>query len=156
MPGATTISPAQGDIEASLQANGCLQQIAANRFSIPLDVIAILLQGFVRASSVVAAGQAVAQMNVGEQVFRRDYPYGLTLRSLWARFPAAHSAIPPGALHHATRRLLHRLAQLVGRAPNRLRHEGGTLQQGAEHRDRAAPIHSILDPQGVATQPPTR
>jgi hypothetical protein len=28
-------------------ANGCLQQIAANRFSIPQDVIAILLQGFV-------------------------------------------------------------------------------------------------------------
>jgi hypothetical protein len=28
--------------------NGCLQQIAANRFSIPQDVIAILLQGFVR------------------------------------------------------------------------------------------------------------
>jgi hypothetical protein len=27
--------------------NGCLQQIAANRFSIPQDVIAILLQGFV-------------------------------------------------------------------------------------------------------------
>jgi hypothetical protein len=31
-------------------ANGCLQQIAANRFSTPQDVIAILLQGFVRAS----------------------------------------------------------------------------------------------------------
>jgi hypothetical protein len=30
--------------------NGCLQQIAANRFSIPQDVIAILLQGFVRHS----------------------------------------------------------------------------------------------------------
>jgi hypothetical protein len=29
--------------------NGCLQQIAANRFSTPLDVIAILLQGFVYA-----------------------------------------------------------------------------------------------------------
>jgi hypothetical protein len=29
-------------------ANGCLQQIAAKRFSTPLDVIAILLQGFVR------------------------------------------------------------------------------------------------------------
>jgi hypothetical protein len=28
--------------------NGCLQQIAANGFSIPQDVIAILLQGFVR------------------------------------------------------------------------------------------------------------
>jgi hypothetical protein len=28
-------------------ANGCLQQIAANRFSTPQDVIAILLQGFV-------------------------------------------------------------------------------------------------------------
>jgi len=28
-------------------SNGCLQQIAANRFSIPQDVIAILLQGFV-------------------------------------------------------------------------------------------------------------
>jgi hypothetical protein len=28
--------------------NGCLQQIAANRFSIPQDGIAILLQGFVR------------------------------------------------------------------------------------------------------------
>jgi hypothetical protein len=28
--------------------NGCLQQIAANRFSTPQDVIAILLQGFVR------------------------------------------------------------------------------------------------------------
>jgi hypothetical protein len=28
-------------------ANGCLQQIAANRFSIPQDVAAILLQGFV-------------------------------------------------------------------------------------------------------------
>jgi hypothetical protein len=33
-----------------LLPNGCLQQIAANRFSIPQDVIAILLQGFVRAS----------------------------------------------------------------------------------------------------------
>jgi hypothetical protein len=31
-----------------LLPNGCLQQIAANRFSIPQDVIAILLQGFVR------------------------------------------------------------------------------------------------------------
>jgi hypothetical protein len=30
------------------EANGCLQQIAANRFSIPQDVIAILLEGFVR------------------------------------------------------------------------------------------------------------
>jgi hypothetical protein len=30
--------------------NGCLQQIAANRFSTPQDVIAILLQGFVRPS----------------------------------------------------------------------------------------------------------
>jgi len=28
--------------------NGCPQQIAANRFSTPQDVIAILLQGFVR------------------------------------------------------------------------------------------------------------
>jgi putative heme iron utilization protein len=28
--------------------NGCLQQIAANRFSTPQDVIAILPQGFVR------------------------------------------------------------------------------------------------------------
>jgi hypothetical protein len=35
---------------ASLLQNGCLQQIAANRFSTPLDVIAILLQGFVLAS----------------------------------------------------------------------------------------------------------
>jgi hypothetical protein len=32
---------------ASLLQNGCLQQIAANRFSTPQDVIAILLQGFV-------------------------------------------------------------------------------------------------------------
>jgi hypothetical protein len=31
-----------------LSPNGCLQQIAANRFSTPQDVIAILLQGFVR------------------------------------------------------------------------------------------------------------
>jgi hypothetical protein len=31
-----------------LLPNGCLQQIAANRFSTPQDVIAILLQGFVR------------------------------------------------------------------------------------------------------------
>jgi hypothetical protein len=30
--------------------NGCLQQIAANRLTIPQDVIAILLQGFVRHS----------------------------------------------------------------------------------------------------------
>jgi hypothetical protein len=30
--------------------NGCLQQIAANRFSTPQDVIAILLQGFVLAA----------------------------------------------------------------------------------------------------------
>jgi hypothetical protein len=35
---------------ASPWPNGCLQQIAANRFSTPQDVIAILLQGFVRAS----------------------------------------------------------------------------------------------------------
>jgi hypothetical protein len=33
---------------ASPWPNGCLQQIAANGFSIPQDVIAILLQGFVR------------------------------------------------------------------------------------------------------------
>jgi hypothetical protein len=33
-----------------LLPNGCLQQIAANRFSIPQEVIAILLQGFVRPS----------------------------------------------------------------------------------------------------------
>jgi hypothetical protein len=32
----------------TLPPNGCLQQIAANRFSTPQDVIAILLQGFVR------------------------------------------------------------------------------------------------------------
>jgi hypothetical protein len=32
--------------------NGCLQQIAANRFSTPQDVIAILLQGFVRHAEV--------------------------------------------------------------------------------------------------------
>jgi hypothetical protein len=32
----------------SKSANGCLQQIAANRFSTPQDIIAILLQGFVR------------------------------------------------------------------------------------------------------------
>jgi len=31
-----------------LLPNGCLQQIAANRFSTPQDFIAILLQGFVR------------------------------------------------------------------------------------------------------------
>jgi hypothetical protein len=30
--------------------NGCLQQIAANRLTIPQDAIAILLQGFVLAS----------------------------------------------------------------------------------------------------------
>jgi hypothetical protein len=30
--------------------NGCLQQIAAKRLTIPQDVIAILLQGFVLAS----------------------------------------------------------------------------------------------------------
>jgi hypothetical protein len=33
---------------ASPWPNGCLQQIAANGFSTPQDVIAILLQGFVR------------------------------------------------------------------------------------------------------------
>jgi hypothetical protein len=33
-----------------LLPNGCLQQIAANRFSTPQDIIAILLQGFVRSS----------------------------------------------------------------------------------------------------------
>jgi hypothetical protein len=37
-------------VTAPVWANGCLQQIAANRFSIPQDVIAILLQGFVRPS----------------------------------------------------------------------------------------------------------
>ena len=31
-----------------IRHNGCLQQIAANRFSIPQDFVAILLQGFVR------------------------------------------------------------------------------------------------------------
>ena len=30
-----------------MRENGCLQQIAADRFSLPQDVIAILLQGFV-------------------------------------------------------------------------------------------------------------
>ena len=35
--------------------NGCLQQIAANRFSIPQDVIAILLQGFVSPLTLRAA-----------------------------------------------------------------------------------------------------
>jgi len=34
--------------------NGCLQHIAANRFSIPQDVIAILLQGFVRHALVLS------------------------------------------------------------------------------------------------------
>jgi hypothetical protein len=33
-----------------LLPNGCLQQIAANRLTTPQDVIAILLQGFVRSS----------------------------------------------------------------------------------------------------------
>jgi hypothetical protein len=32
--------------------NGCLQQIAANRLTIPQDVIAILLQGFVRRPTI--------------------------------------------------------------------------------------------------------
>jgi hypothetical protein len=36
--------------------NGCLQQIAANRFSTPQDVIAILLQGFVRRALVADSG----------------------------------------------------------------------------------------------------
>jgi hypothetical protein len=39
-----------GDARSN-QQNGCLQQIAANRFSTPQDVIAILLQGFVRHAS---------------------------------------------------------------------------------------------------------
>jgi hypothetical protein len=34
-------------VRIAYSQNGCLQQIAANRFSIPQDVIAILLQGFV-------------------------------------------------------------------------------------------------------------
>jgi hypothetical protein len=34
-------------VEDERRRNGCLQQIAANRFSMPQDVIAILLQGFV-------------------------------------------------------------------------------------------------------------
>jgi hypothetical protein len=39
--------------------NGCLQQIAANRLTIPQDVAAILLQGFVLAASFcVQAGVA--------------------------------------------------------------------------------------------------
>jgi hypothetical protein len=46
--------------------NGRLQQIAANRFSIPQDVIAILLQGFVRhalyASSLPAAHLAMNRL----------------------------------------------------------------------------------------------
>jgi hypothetical protein len=33
-----------------LLPNGCLQQIAANRLTIPQDVAAILLQGFVLAA----------------------------------------------------------------------------------------------------------
>jgi hypothetical protein len=35
-------------------SNGGLQQIAANRFSTPQDVIAILLQGFVQVSRSAA------------------------------------------------------------------------------------------------------
>jgi hypothetical protein len=38
--------------------NGCLQQIAANRLTIPQDVIAILLQGFVRHVLIVHIQQA--------------------------------------------------------------------------------------------------
>jgi hypothetical protein len=40
--------------------NGCLQQIAANRFSIPQDVIAILLQGFVRHVLYFLAGHVTS------------------------------------------------------------------------------------------------
>jgi len=41
-------------IETSRATNGRLQQIAANRFSTPQDVIAILLQGFVQVSRFAA------------------------------------------------------------------------------------------------------
>ncbi|MCX6525814.1 MAG: hypothetical protein NTX58_13815 [Actinobacteria bacterium] len=43
-----------------LSPNGCLQQIAANRFSTPQNVIAILLQGFVRPSSLAAGNGILA------------------------------------------------------------------------------------------------
>jgi hypothetical protein len=42
-----SISHGSGSGSGILLPNGCLQQIAANRFSMPQDVIAILLQGFV-------------------------------------------------------------------------------------------------------------
>ena len=47
-PDSTLRHHGSGFCSGILLPNGRLQQIAANRFSIPLDVIAILLQGFVR------------------------------------------------------------------------------------------------------------
>jgi hypothetical protein len=44
-----------------LLPNGCLQQIAANRFSMPQDVIAILLQGFVRPASISNHSAGICQ-----------------------------------------------------------------------------------------------
>jgi hypothetical protein len=44
----------------SVLPNGCLQQIAANRFSIPQDFIAILLQGFVRRLQLDGASRLVS------------------------------------------------------------------------------------------------
>jgi hypothetical protein len=47
--------PGRQTHDENVTHNGCLQQIAANRFSIPQDVIAILLQGFVLPIAFISA-----------------------------------------------------------------------------------------------------
>ncbi len=56
-------SPNRGKLRV-FAMNGCLQQIAANRLSIPQDVIAILLQGFVRLPAGYSIGHGAVLVTV--------------------------------------------------------------------------------------------
>jgi hypothetical protein len=82
--------------------NGCLQQIAANRFSTPQDVIAILLQGFVLHScfafehaSPIRGGRELSKTTLSASLFssamRRTSPDMSDSTTARRRIDSAHS-----------------------------------------------------------------
>jgi hypothetical protein len=73
-----------------LWPNGCLQQIAANRFSTPQDVIAILLQGFVRASLFASTREPLREE---PHVVRNGYYHPARRRPPRRNRPEAHRHI---------------------------------------------------------------
>jgi len=83
--------------------NGRLQQIAANRFSTPQDVIAILLQGFVRRPVALGLNlEGGLRVNDGVS-FERDHPDWETIVAMWIEeVQLKHDIIPnpsPASIH---------------------------------------------------------